>query len=98
MMNLLIVMQDLWTALDIMWKGVLAIAIVIALVIAVTTVVNKVCVSVEKSPLSKKRRRKTKTANSNACQFGAYCHSERKRRIPRGKVNSRFRSVNRQRL
>ena len=48
MMNLLVVMADLWIALDIMWKGVLAIAIVIALVIVVTTVVNKACVSLEK--------------------------------------------------
>ena len=57
MMNLLIVMQDLWTALDIMWKGVLAIAIVIALVIAVTTVVNKVCVSVEKKSAEQKAQK-----------------------------------------
>ena len=53
MNNLLIVMQDLWTALDIMWKGVLAIAIVITLVILVTNFVNKVCVSAEKSAAEK---------------------------------------------
>ena len=49
-------MQDLWTALDIMWKGVLAIAIVIALVIVVTNIVNKVCVSAEKSAAAKKSK------------------------------------------
>ena len=53
MNNLLIVMADLWLALDIMWKGVLAIAIVIALVILVTTVVNKVCVAAEKKAAAK---------------------------------------------
>ena len=57
-------MQDLWTALDIMWKGVLAIAIVIALVIVVTNIVNKVCVSAEKSAAAKKSKDDQNGGNS----------------------------------
>ena len=45
--SLLIDMAALGKSFEIMWKGVLAIAIVIALVMAVTTVVNKICVNVE---------------------------------------------------
>lgn len=52
--SLLINTEDLLKALDIMWKGVLAIAIVIALVIVVTTVVNKVCIKAEKAAAQKK--------------------------------------------
>lgn len=46
--------EHLLKALEIMWKGVLAIAIVIALVILVTNVVNKVCVAAEKKAAAKK--------------------------------------------
>ena len=45
--SLLIDMAALGKSFEIMWKGVLAIAIVIALVMAVTTVVNKICGNVE---------------------------------------------------
>ena len=45
--SLLLNMANLGKSFEIMWKGCLAIAIVIALVIAVTTVVNKICVKVE---------------------------------------------------
>lgn len=45
--SLLINMENLSKSFEIMWKGCLAIAIVIALVIGVTTVVNKICVNVE---------------------------------------------------
>lgn len=45
--SLLLNMENLGKSFEIMWKGCLAIAIVIALVIGVTTVVNKICVDVE---------------------------------------------------
>ena len=45
--------EHLLKALEIMWKGVLAIAIVIALVILVTNIVNKVCVAAEKRAAKK---------------------------------------------
>ena len=45
--TLLMDMTALGTAFEIMWKGCLAIAIVIALVIGVTTLVNKCCVRAE---------------------------------------------------
>ena len=45
--SLLMDTAALGKAFEIMWKGCLAIAIVIALVLAVTTVVNKVCVKME---------------------------------------------------
>ena len=44
---LLMNMENLGKAFEIMWKGCLAIAIVIALVIVVTNLVNKVCVGME---------------------------------------------------
>ena len=43
-------------ALEIMWKGVLSIAIVIALVLAVTTVVNKICVNKENKALEAEKQ------------------------------------------
>ena len=46
--------EHLLKALEIMWKGVLAIAIVIARVILVTNIVNKVCVDSEKKATAKK--------------------------------------------
>ena len=50
MLNLLLAINksDFVKSLDIMWKGVVAIFVVIALVIITTTLVNKACVSVEK--------------------------------------------------
>ena len=44
---LLMDMAALGKAFEIMWKGCLAIAIVIAIVIGVTMLVNKICVNVE---------------------------------------------------
>lgn len=47
-LNLLAINMDhFWLALDIMWKGVVAIFVVIALVILVTTLVNKICLHFE---------------------------------------------------
>ena len=60
---LLINTDDLWKALEIMWKGVLAIAIVIALVIIVTAIVNKVCVNAE---TAKKQKETKDTENDSA--------------------------------
>ena len=40
-------MDHFWLSLDIMWKGVLAIFVVIALVILVTMLVNKICLFFE---------------------------------------------------
>ena len=62
--SLLVNMEDLWTALEIMWKGVLAIAIVIALVIVVTAVVNKVCVKAE----NKKKASQENQSNGDSSQ------------------------------
>ncbi len=53
---LLINMSVLGKALEIMWKGVLSIAIVIALVLAVTTVVNKICVDKENKALEAEKQ------------------------------------------
>ena len=56
MLNLLLAINksDLLKSLDIMWKGVLAIFVVIALVIVTTTLVNKACVAAEKKAEEKK--------------------------------------------
>ena len=40
-------MDHLWKSLEIMWKGVVAIFVVIALVILVTMLVNKICLHFE---------------------------------------------------
>ena len=59
MMNfyaLLINMSAFGKALEIMWKGVLSIAIVIALVLVVTTVVNKICVNKENKALEAEKQ------------------------------------------
>ncbi len=56
--------DHLLTALEIMWKGVLAIAIVIALVILVTNIVNKVCVNMEKSAAAKKAAKEAEEENN----------------------------------
>ena len=40
-------MDHLWKSLEIMWKGVVAIFVVIALVIIVTNIVNKICLHFE---------------------------------------------------
>lgn len=50
-------MDDVLKALDIMWKGVLAIFIVIALVIVVTKVVNAICVKMDKIREEKKQKK-----------------------------------------
>lgn len=56
--------EHLLKALEIMWKGVLAIAIVIALVILVTNVVNKVCVNAEKKAAEKKAAKDAEEQNN----------------------------------
>lgn len=56
--------EHLLKALEIMWKGVLAIAIVIALVILVTNIVNKVCVNMEKNAAEKKALKETEEENN----------------------------------
>lgn len=62
MLNALLVdMAALGKAFEIMWKGCLAIAIVIALVLLVTTVVNKACIEIE----SKAAQKKNEGQNSN---------------------------------
>lgn len=55
--------DHLLTALEIMWKGVLAIAIVIALVILVTNIVNRVCVTAEKNAAEKKALKEAEEEN-----------------------------------
>ena len=55
--SLLINTDHVLQALDIMWKGVVAIFIVIALVIVVTTLVNKACVHFEKKSAEKKAKK-----------------------------------------
>ncbi|MBQ9118388.1 MAG: OadG family protein [Clostridia bacterium] len=53
--------ENVMKALEIMWKGVVAIFIVIALIIIVTKIVNKVCVSAE----TKHKERKEKETEQN---------------------------------
>ena len=62
--SLLVNTEHVLQALDIMWKGVLAIFIVIALVIVVTTLVNKACVHFEKKAAEKKAEQEAQN-NSN---------------------------------
>ena len=54
-------MENVGKALEIMWKGVVAIFIVIALVILVTTLINKVCVNIDKKREEKKKEEENNT-------------------------------------
>ena len=51
--------QNLLKSLEIMWKGLVAIIIVIALVILVTVLVNKACVAMDKKAQAKKDEQST---------------------------------------
>ena len=51
-------MANVGKALEIMWKGVVAIFIVIALVIIVTNVVNKICVKMDAKRAEKENQEK----------------------------------------
>ena len=51
-------MANVGKALEIMWKGVVAIFIVIALVIVVTNVVNKICVKMDAKRAEKESQEK----------------------------------------
>ena len=63
MLNILLTINkaDLKTSLGIMWKGVLAIFIVIALVIVVTKLVNKACVSLEQKAKEREEAKENQT-------------------------------------
>lgn len=49
--------ENVWKALEIMWKGVVAIFIVIVLIILVTKLVNKVCVSMDMKREARKKEK-----------------------------------------
>ena len=49
-------------ALEIMWKGVVAIFIVIALIIIVTKIVNKICVYADKKRAEKEKEKAEQSA------------------------------------
>ena len=65
MLTLLVNNADLLKSLEIMWKGVVAIFVVIALIIIVTKVVNKVCVDID---MKREEREKEKGNQSNPNQ------------------------------
>lgn len=56
---LLVNTEHLLKSLEIMWKGVVAIFIVIALIIVVTKVVNAICVKADKSRAEKENAAQT---------------------------------------
>ncbi len=66
-MNILVLLAintaNLLKSLEIMWKGVVAIFIVIALIILVTSLVNKVCVDAEEK--AKKKQEEENDSNAN---------------------------------
>mgnify|MGYP003306031345 CR=1 FL=1 len=64
-LTLLVNNADLLKSLEIMWKGVVAIFVVIALIIIVTKVVNKVCVDID---MKREEREKEKGNQSNPNQ------------------------------
>ena len=55
MLTLLVNSADLLKSLEIMWKGVVAIFVVIALIIIVTKIVNKACVNMDIKREAKKK-------------------------------------------
>ena len=65
MLTLLVNNADLLKSLEIMWKGVVAIFVVIALIIIVTKIVNKVCVNID---MKREEREKEKGNQSNPNQ------------------------------
>ena len=64
-LTLLVNNADLLKSLEIMWKGVVAIFVVIALIIIVTKIVNKVCVDID---MKREEREKEKGNQSNPNQ------------------------------
>ena len=59
---LLINTADLLKSLEIMWKGVVAIFVVIALIIIVTKIVNKACVSMD---IKREKKKEEENNQSN---------------------------------
>ena len=56
-LSLLVNTADLMKSLEIMWKGVVAIFLVIALIIIVTNIVNKACVQADAKRAEKEKQR-----------------------------------------
>ena len=65
MLTLLVNSADLLKSLEIMWKGVVAIFVVIALIIIVTKIVNKICVNMD---MKREAIEKEKNNQSNSNQ------------------------------
>lgn len=63
---LLINNAHLLKSLEIMWKGVVAIFVVIALIIIVTKLVNKACVEMDIKREKKKQEKEEKENSSNS--------------------------------
>lgn len=57
-------MADLGKSWEIMWKGVVAIFVVIALIIVVTKIVNKICVSADIKREERKKAQEAEEQNS----------------------------------
>lgn len=55
-LSLLVNTADLMKSLEIMWKGVVAIFLVIALIIIVTNLVNKACVQADAKRAEKEKQ------------------------------------------
>ena len=55
--------ENILKALEIMWKGVVAIFIVIALVIVVTNLVNKACIKMETKRAEKEKAKAEESQN-----------------------------------
>lgn len=58
-------MKDLGLAWEIMWKGVVAIFVVIALIIIVTKIVNKVCVDMDVKREERKKAQEQNQSDTN---------------------------------
>ncbi len=58
-------MENIGKALEIMWKGVVAIFLVIALVIVVTNIVNKVCIKMDAKRAEKEKAKAEETQNAS---------------------------------
>lgn len=57
-------MADLGKSWEIMWKGVVAIFVVITLIIVVTKIVNKICVSADIKREERKKAQEAEEENS----------------------------------
>lgn len=57
-------MADLGKSWEIMWKGVVAIFVVITLIIVVTKIVNKICVSADIKREERKKAQEAEEQNS----------------------------------